>query len=98
MSWRRTLLPWSGTIAGVLGWSLSHQIGSNSVFDDCTARGGGFVLAVGIVALLFTIAGGVVSLAVWRGMLITASPKWASNAASTRAVAAGSFAVNGYSP
>jgi hypothetical protein len=67
MTWRRAFLPWSGSIAGALGWSLSHQIGSNSVFDDCTANGGGLVLLVGAAALLLTIVGGVVSLAVWRG-------------------------------
>lgn len=68
MSMWRNLIPWAGIIAGVLGWGLSHQIGSNSVFDDCTARGGGFVLLVGAVALLLTILGGLISLGVWRSV------------------------------
>jgi hypothetical protein len=67
MTWGRAFLPWSGAIAGALGWSLSHQVASNSIFDDCTASGGGLVLLAGAAALLLTILGGILSLTAWRG-------------------------------
>jgi hypothetical protein len=58
--------PWLGTLAAVLGWGLAHQISSNSVFDDCTSRGPGFVLLVGFLCLAVDLAGGFFSLDVWR--------------------------------
>lgn len=62
-----SLAPWLGTIAAIVGWGLSHQIGSDSIFDDCAAGEGAFVLLVCAPALLLTVAGGVFSLGIWSG-------------------------------
>jgi hypothetical protein len=60
-----SLAPWLGTIAAIVGWGVSHQLGSDSVFDDCSTGDGAFVLLVCAPALLLTIAGGVFSFGVW---------------------------------
>jgi hypothetical protein len=65
---RRTLehvLPWTGIAAAALGWALAHQLGSDTVFDDCRV-GGGFVLLVCLGGLAITALGGFVSFGVWR--------------------------------
>jgi hypothetical protein len=58
--------PWLGIVAAVFGWGLAHQVTSNAVFDDCTSRGAGFVLLVGLLCLALDVAGGFFSLDVWR--------------------------------
>ena len=58
--------PWAGIAAAALGWALAHQVGSDTVFDDCDA-GGGFVILVCLVGLAITLLGGFHSLGVWRG-------------------------------
>ena len=50
--------PLIGIFLAIGGWALSHQIGSDSVLDDCTTRGGGFVIAVSIFGLVMAAAGG----------------------------------------
>jgi hypothetical protein len=60
------LAPWLGIVAAALGWGLAHQVTSDSVFDDCTSRGPGFVLLVGFLCLAVDLAGGFFSLDVWR--------------------------------
>jgi len=45
--------PLLGIFAIVLGWSLSHQVGSDSIFDDCS-RGGPLVIVVSLIGLLVT--------------------------------------------
>lgn len=92
MTWRSAFLPWSGAIAGALGWSLSHQIASNSVFDDCTRSGGGLALAVGAAALLLTMIGGIVSLAIWRGEAAADAPRFIGLLSAMLALLAG-FAI-----
>jgi hypothetical protein len=62
--------PWLGFIGGALGWALTHQIGSNAVFDDCRAGTAGFVIGICIAGLLLALAGGLASLTIW----------WAGNA------------------
>jgi hypothetical protein len=53
-------------VGAILGWGLSHQIGSETIFDDCSAAGGGaFVLLVCAPALVLTAVGGVCSLSAW---------------------------------
>jgi hypothetical protein len=59
------LQPFVGILMVAGGWALSHQIGSNSVFDDCTARPGGFVVLVSLLGLAMTIAGGLYALHAW---------------------------------
>jgi len=58
--------PLLGIFAIVLGWSLSHQVGSDSIFDDCS-RGGPLVIVVSLIGLLVTAGGGFYCLAAWRG-------------------------------
>jgi len=48
------------------GWALSHQFGSDGVFDDCQARGGGYVVATSLIGLLITVAGGWYAAIGWR--------------------------------
>jgi len=48
------------------GWVLSHQLGSDSVFDDCTTRGGAFVVFASVLGLAITGAGGIYAAAGWR--------------------------------
>jgi len=60
------LMPWLGWIGGGLGWSLTHQIGSNSLFDDCRAGTPAFVIGISLAGLLIALLGGLASLAVWR--------------------------------
>lgn len=61
MSVGRLLAPWSGMIAAIVGWSVSHQVGSDSVFDDCS-HGSGIVLLVSVLGLIVTVVGGAVSI------------------------------------
>jgi hypothetical protein len=58
--------PFIGLLVVGAGWALSHQVGSNSVFDDCATRSGGFVVLVSLLGLAMTIAGGVYALSAWR--------------------------------
>jgi hypothetical protein len=60
------LLPWSALIGGALGWGLSHQIGSNTVFDRCDPVALWLVLVVGLLGLVLTGAGALLSLRVRR--------------------------------
>ena len=69
MKERRTLehlAPWLGLVAAGLGWGLSHQLGSDSVFDDCRSHGNGFVLFTCLVGLLIIAGGGYFSFTVWQ--------------------------------
>jgi hypothetical protein len=60
------LLPWAALIGGGLGWALSQQIGSASVFDGCTPGTLTLVIGVGLVGLLLAAVGGVLSFRVWK--------------------------------
>jgi hypothetical protein len=59
--------PFLGMILVAAGWSLSHQFGSNAVFDGCQNRGGGFVVLVSLLGLALAGAGAFLSLAGGRG-------------------------------
>lgn len=59
--------PFIGLLLAAAGWGLSHQVGSNGVFDDCTARSGGFVVLVCLLGLAMTIGGGTYCFYAWRG-------------------------------
>ena len=48
------------------GWALSHQWGSNSVFDDCAAAGGVTVVLVSLLGLVIVAAGGLYGYHAWR--------------------------------
>ncbi len=60
------LLPWLGMAAAAVGWGVSHQLGSNAVFDDCRTGNPGFVLLVCLGGLAVTALGGYFSFDVWR--------------------------------
>ena len=59
--------PFLGLLLVAIGWALSHQLGSDAIFDDCVARHGGFVVLVSLVGLAITAAGGLYCLSAWRG-------------------------------
>ena len=48
------------------GWALSHQLGSDSVFDDCLSHGGAFVVFASVLGLVITGAGGVYAAVAWK--------------------------------
>jgi hypothetical protein len=48
------------------GWAISHQLGSDSVFDDCLSRGGPFVVFASMLGLAITTAGGIYAAIGWR--------------------------------
>jgi hypothetical protein len=58
-------LPWLGIAAAAIGWGAAHQLGSDTIFDDCRV-GGGFVLLVCLAGLAITALGGFFSWGVWR--------------------------------
>ena len=58
--------PVIGILLAASGWALSHQAGSDSVFDDCVG-GGLLTVVVSLVGLLITAAGGFYCLMAWRG-------------------------------
>ncbi|HYD23427.1 MAG TPA: hypothetical protein VEB68_01415 [Croceibacterium sp.] len=43
--------PLIGVVLGGGGWALSHQWGSNSVFDDCASTGGVVVVLTSLLGL-----------------------------------------------
>ena len=58
-------LPWGGLIGGGLGAGLAHQIGSDSVFNDCAGTGTGGVLLAGAAGLVLLALGALASWKVW---------------------------------
>ena len=56
--WRKPQ-PILGVLLVTAGWFVSHRVGSDSVFDDCAHRGGGFVVLVSFLGLVVAAAGGV---------------------------------------
>ena len=64
--WRHHLLPWSGLIAGFLGWALADQFGSNFSFDMCHEANPVLMGLVGLAGLLVALGGGFLSWRVWR--------------------------------
>lgn len=60
---RDGFMPWAGLALGTMGFFLSHQIGSDSVFQDCHFSSPAMVV-VGAVLGLITIALGVAG--AWR--------------------------------
>ena len=67
---RFNLLAKPQPVIGILlvagGWTLSHQWGSNWVFDRCYQGGGTLVVAVSLLGLLITAGGGLYCLLAWR--------------------------------
>jgi hypothetical protein len=63
---KEQLLPWSGFIAVLLGWALTHQIGSNAAFDKCAATQPLPMALLGVAGLAILLAGGLISHRVWK--------------------------------
>jgi hypothetical protein len=63
--WRKPQ-PVIGILLVVAGWAVSHQAGSDGVFDACIHRGGGYVVVVSLLGLLVTAAGGAYGLIAGR--------------------------------
>ena len=63
---RERLLPWSGFIAVLLGWALTHQIGSNTNFDKCAATEPLPMALLGLAGLVILLVGGLLSHRVWK--------------------------------
>lgn len=66
ISWRDHLLPWSGLLAGFLGWALTDQFGSNFSFDMCQGADPVLMGLVGLAGLAVALAGGFLSWRLWR--------------------------------
>jgi hypothetical protein len=68
---RFNLISFPQPLFGILmvsgGWALSHQWGSDSVFDNCAASGGPAVVLISLLGLLMIVAGGFYSFLGWRG-------------------------------
>jgi hypothetical protein len=65
-AWQEALLPWAGLIAGASGWAASHQITSNAVQENCRLAGPLLFGGSGLLAAAIAVAGGWLSLGVWR--------------------------------
>jgi hypothetical protein len=50
--------PFIGIVLVAAGWALAHQLGSNSVFDDCASSGGVAVVFASLLGLLLVALGG----------------------------------------
>ena len=50
--------PLVGIVLVAAGWALSHQWGSNSVFDDCASCGGAVVVVTSLLGLVVVAVGG----------------------------------------
>lgn len=60
-------LPWAALLGAAIGWFLAHQVASSAVFDRCTPFTLTLVLVIGLVGLMLTVAGALLSLRVHRG-------------------------------
>jgi len=59
--------PFIGIVLVAAGWALSHQWGSNSVFDDCASSGGVIVVLASLFGLAAVAVGGLYCLPPSRG-------------------------------
>jgi hypothetical protein len=69
MEKRRTiehLAPWLGLLGAAFGWGLTHQVGSDSAFDDCRTASASFIVVLCLIGLLITGVGGLFSWDIWR--------------------------------
>ena len=60
---RAGFMPWSGLALGTTGFFLSHQLGSDSTFQDCRV-GSPLIVTIGVVVALLII--GLGALGSWR--------------------------------
>lgn len=65
---RKTIaLSWTALAAGAFAWFNSQQLGSNWAFAGCPSFSPLVSLLLGLAALALVVAGGLLSLKVWRG-------------------------------
>jgi hypothetical protein len=60
-------MPWAGLVGGLLGAGLTHQIGSEGMFNDCAAIAPVPILLTGLVGLALVASGAFASWTVFRG-------------------------------
>ena len=58
-----TFMPWAGLALGTLGYFLTHQIGSDSTFQDCRFSSPWMVILAALLGLAVIAAG---ALGSWR--------------------------------
>jgi uncharacterized membrane protein YdcZ (DUF606 family) len=63
---RERLLPWSSIFAVLVGWALTHQIGSNTNFDRCGSTAPWAMGLLGLAGLAVLLVGGLLSHKVWK--------------------------------
>ena len=81
--------PWTGLFVGALAWFADQQISSAGDAWDCHVLGGPFVVAVGLVCIALTAAGGLAS---W-GLRPQAPDKDLQNRTFARMIGAGAAAI-----
>ena len=59
-------MPWAGLAAGVIAAGVTHQFGSEGVFDNCAAISPIPILAVNILGIVLTVVGALASWSVLR--------------------------------
>jgi hypothetical protein len=60
------MLPWAGLIGAGLGWGLTHQIGSNLTFDNCTLMSPLLAVVIGLFGISLAAGGAFLSLRLHR--------------------------------
>jgi hypothetical protein len=56
------LVPWAAWIGGILGWAVSHQLGSDLVQLKCAHSGWPAVLLIGVLGSALALGGALLSL------------------------------------
>jgi drug/metabolite transporter (DMT)-like permease len=60
------LMPWAGVVLAGVAWFTAHQVGSDSVFDNCEAGNPLFNAVVNLIGLALAVLGGVYGRRIWR--------------------------------
>jgi hypothetical protein len=83
-------MPWAGLALGTTGFFLTHQIGSDSVFQDCRFSSPLMVIVATIVGLLVIALG---ALGSWRVYAADGEPPGRRFVAAVGLLACGLFAI-----
>jgi hypothetical protein len=83
-------MPWAGLALGTTGFFLAHQIGSDSVFQDCRFSSPLMVIVAAIVGLLVIAAG---ALGSWRVYAADGEPPGRRFVAAVGLLACALFAI-----
>jgi hypothetical protein len=57
-NWLKSARPWIGLYLGVMGWFVDHQVGSDTIFHDCSKGGPQLTVGVGVACGLVVALGG----------------------------------------